>query len=129
MGKDWKMDPEPVVGGRELSFKYEIPRLADGALNDLSAQKILRSLGFRPPQASFFLLYYQDLVLLRAFAHSRAFREFNDFGKYVNAASRKPDLHHNLMGASLGEAKVEAAIREMNNNFTRLGRMKPDSSG
>ena len=128
-GKDLKMEHEPVVGDRELSFKYEISRLEDGALNDLSAQKILGSLGFRPPHASFFLLFYHDLMRLRAFAHPRAFRDFDVFGRHVNAASRNPDFHQNLMGASLGEAEVEVAICEITNNFIRFRRTKLHSSG
>ena len=128
-GSSWKLDPEPRVGDEELTFKYKYPKEGDGIPNDLSAQKILRTLGFRPPHTALFLLSYHELVRLRAFTHARVCRDFDVCGSYIYSAEKSQSPMQAIGGSSVTTAEPGDAVKELTENIMRSRRAKLDSSG
>jgi len=112
----WELHPEPNSEDREIIFRFEFPHFIDSSRNDLSAQKILRTLGFRPPHSSFFLLSYPDLIRLRAFTHARVCREFDITGKYIDAAHQRSEGMQRIYDANL----LKDAVAEITNKVQAL---------
>ena len=125
---DWRFHEEPVAGDPEPSFKYEFAGASVGSSNDLSPQNILRSLGFRPPHASFYLLTLNDLIRLRACACSRALRKYDKNGHYMHAAANNEELRQCLLQAAHGQFEVKDAVREIIDESMRSRRSSLDCS-
>ena len=126
---DWQLHEEPVKGDPELSFKYRISNFIEGSTPDLRAQKILRSLGFRPPQLSFFLITTEDLIQQRAFSHARAIRKYHRSSRYVHTAQSKPSPFDELLKQASGHIEIADAFRRMRHEMMRLRRDSLDSTG
>ncbi len=121
VGKDWKLDEEPDLGDEELHFKNRFwERGVEGSMS-MSAQKILRTLGFRPPHSALFLLSYYDILRLRAFTHSRICHEFPAFGKFLLGS---------LQGSSAQrELEAKDSVKELVVNTIRMRRKLLDTNG
>ena len=118
LNPSWKMDEEPTTEDTlEFNFVRELPSYADRAIMPLmSAQKILRLLGFHPPHRSHFTLGFEDLVVLRRFVHSSLMRDHSALGRLMNLGGESGELAARAMHA----ATVSCC---------RIRRAKLDSSG
>lgn len=114
----WKMQPEPTGEDEEWTFGYTFPgkddRLVAGRVNE---QKILRSLGFRPPHPSFFLLSVSHLFAIRRLVLAGLLKDHKVLRRTVNIANRS------------AEGDSFAVVREAAEHACRTRRQTLDASG
>ena len=80
----WKLDTSPMERSHEENFVECVPAydsVSDMILGGhISAQKLLRSMGFRPPHRSMFMLSVGEIEHLRRFLFYRLLRNNTSFG-------------------------------------------------
>ncbi len=75
--KDWALTVLPDAEAVEWTFKYSYPTGSDDRISGLNKEAILRSLGFRPPHRSHFVLSLEDIVHSRCRVYANCLRDLD----------------------------------------------------